>query len=286
MIIFAIDDEPHSLSLLERAILTAEPDADLRTFQRASALLAAIEEQHAVPDVVFSDIEMPGASGMALALRIKRAAPDARIVFVTGYSEYAVEAFRLRASGYVLKPVTAERVREELDALPTEKPAAGDAPLPVPEESAAGGERRLVVRCFGYFEAYRDGGEPLMFGRKQTKEMLAFLIDREGAVCTADELMAALWGGEGDAGKCKAYLRALTQDLRQTLAELGMEKLLIRRYNQWAVRPELLDCDYYRMKNGDMDALNAYRGQYMEQYAWAERTRAMLAGNTEGGGEA
>lgn len=274
MIIFAIDDEPRSLSLLQRAITTAEPDAQVYTFQRPSALMEAIEQRHILPDVVFSDIEMPGSSGMALAARIKRAAPDTGIVFVTGYSEYAVEAFRLRADGYLLKPVTAERMREELDALRRVESRA--EPALAPKQAPAAG-KRLIVRCFGYFEVYWEG-EPLMFGRKQTKEMLAVLIDREGAVCTADELMAALWGGEGESVKHKAYLRALTQDLRQTLARIGMDELLLRRYNHWAIRPELIECDYYRMIHGDMEALNAYRGQYMEQYAWARRTRDALEG--------
>ena len=281
MIIFAVDDEQRSLNLLQRAITTAAPDAEVHTFQSGSALLEEIEERQVMPDVVFSDIEMPGSDGLSLALRIKHAAPDANIVFVTGYDEYAVEAFRLRASGYLLKPVTADRIREELDAIMAQRVSPASAGEPeAPEAQPSGEECRLSVRCFGYFEVYWKGS-PLMFGRKQTKEMFAFLVDHEGAVCTADELLTALWQDEGDANRHKAYLRALTQDLRQTLAAIGMENLLIRRYNHWAVRPELLDCDFYRMRHGDVAALNSYHGQYMEQYVWAKKTRDRLEGRTQ-----
>ena len=46
--------------------------------------------------------------------------------------------------------------------------------------------------------------------------------------------------------------------------------------DQWAVDTELLDCDYYRMLKGDMDAVNAYQGEYMKQYSWAELTVGRL----------
>ena len=51
---------------------------------------------------------------------------------------------------------------------------------------------------------------------------------------------------------------------------------LIRSHGQWAVRTDKLDCDYYRMKDGDPTAINAYNGEYMKQYSWAEMTLASL----------
>lgn len=54
------------------------------------------------PDVVFTDIEMPELDGLALAVRLKQVSPASKVVFVTAYSEYAVDAIRQRASGYVL----------------------------------------------------------------------------------------------------------------------------------------------------------------------------------------
>ena len=52
--------------------------------------------------------------------------------------------------------------------------------------------------------------------------------------------------------------------------------MLIRERRQLAIRPDLIDCDYYRMKEGDMDALNAYRGNYMVDFSWAELANARL----------
>ena len=55
-----------------------------------------------------------------------------------------------------------------------------------------------------------------------------------------------------------------------------MDDLLIREHRELAIRRDMVDCDYYRMLEGDMDALNSYRGEYMTEYSWAELTNANL----------
>ena len=261
MLIYAIDDEPLILESLRRAIAEAAPQAEIRCFSRISQVLQALEEEKETPAFLFSDIELPGMSGLELAVKLRSVCPGARLVFVTGYSQYAIEAFRLQVSGYIMKPVTADRVREELSlsGVPTAKPADG----------------RLEIRCFGAFEVYWHG-EPLVFSRKKTKELLAYLVDRRGELCTAGEIIAALWEDEGDAGRNQAYLRTLTADLHAVLSEIGMGDVLLRSHRQWAVRPERLICDYYRMLAGDMEAVNSYRGEYMSRYSWAELTAGQL----------
>ena len=259
MRIFAIDDEQAMLEELHEAILQAEPTAEVLDFRRAADALAAVEEGKR-PDVVFSDIQLPGMDGLSLAVRLKKAVPGVKVIFVTGYGQYAVEAYRRHVNGYVMKPVDARTVREELDALD----------LPLRAEPG-----KLRVRCFGYFDVFWQD-EPLIFTRTQTRELFAYLVDREGAACTGGEIITALWEDNETIRNPKAYLRVLTQDLRSTLASIGMEDVLIRAHGQWAVRTEMLDCDYYRMKKGEPDALNAYNGEYMKQYSWAEMTLAML----------
>lgn len=66
------------------------------------------------PDVIFVDVEMPGMTGIQLASYIKQSSANTNIVFVTAHSIYAVEAAELHASGYVVKPVTADRIKQEL----------------------------------------------------------------------------------------------------------------------------------------------------------------------------
>ena len=261
MLIFAIDDEQATLAELHEAIARARPEAEILDFRRASDALAAIRQEERQPDVVFSDIQMPGMDGLSLAVRIRSEAPQAKVVFVTGYEQYAAEAYRRRVHGYLMKPVDAAMVREELDAL--------GLPLRAEEPD------KLVVRCFGWFDVFWHN-EPLIFSRSQTKELFAYLIDREGAACTAGEIITALWEDAEAVKNPKAYLRVLIQDLRSSLAEIGMEGLLIRKHGQLALRTDMVDCDYYRLKKGDPSALNAWHDEYMKQYSWAEFTLGML----------
>ena len=258
MKIFAIDDEKAMLEALHDAIIAAEPDAEVLDFKRAKPALAAIEEMGA-PDVVFSDIELPGVDGITLAAKIKEAAPNAKIVFVTAFPSYALDAYRIHVDGFVVKPVEADRIREELDVL-----------FPQQDSSPA----KLQIRCFGTFEVFANG-EPLLFARARTKELLAFLVDRNGGACTGPQIANALW--EGQVSKnARSYLRVLTADLKDALESAGLADVLVREHGQWAIRPDYIDCDYYRFLAGDAEAAAAFDGQYMTQYSWAEETAAKL----------
>lgn len=260
MKILAIDDEPKALRLLHDAIAAAEPDAEITDFADGADALQVLRQQGLTPDVVFSDIELPGMSGLAFAVELKKLSPETKIIFVTGFPKYAAEAFMLHVSGYIVKPVYADRVRQELDHL--HLPQAATEP------------DKLQVRCFGHFEVFWHG-QPVIFQRKQSKELLAFLVDREGRACTAEEIAAALWEDD-DPQAAKARIRLILHDLRATLRQIGMESVLIRERRQLAIRRDMVDCDYYRMLAGDMEAINAFGGTYMTEYSWAELTTGRL----------
>lgn len=259
MIIFAIDDEAPMLAELHDAIATAEPQASIRDFQYAQDVLDAISGQGIIPDVVFSDIELPGMNGLALAVKIKQAAPQAKIVFVTGYSRYAVDAYRHHINGYMLKPVDAVQVRVELNFLQEfRKPDPG----------------KLQVKCFGSFEIYWQG-KAVLFNRRQTLELFAYLIDRN-CVCSSDEIADALWEGELDMKACKTRIRSLLHDMKSTLSALRLDDILIRKRDRIGLDTEKIECDYYRFLKGDIQAVNAFHGEYMRQYSWAEPTLGRL----------
>ena len=264
MLIYAVEDEKNVLEEIKDTLLLAVERAEVCTFMRGKKALDAIE-LGGKPDVVFLDIEMPGMNGLEFAVKVKKLLPDIRIVFITGYEKYAVRAFKLKAHGYLLKPLTVEDVRDELKYIPGK---GGDS-----TET----KDRLSVRCFGHFDVFWRG-EPIIFTRKQTKELFAYLIDREGAACTAGEIGLALWE-KGIPEKSEQHrVRNLISDLRSTLRDIGMENVLIREHREIAVRRSMIDCDYYRFLDGDIDAVNAYRGEYMVDYSWAESTMARLSG--------
>ena len=258
MLIIALDDEKLILENTKDVIAQAVPGAQIMTFTRAAPCLQMIRDQGLAPDIVFCDIEMPGLTGLAFAARLKELSPDTRIVFVTAYPQYALDAFRVRAQGYILKPLQVKQVLEEL------------AFLPAAEKKE---QEKLRVVCFGNFDVFWDD-KPVDFTRVKTKELFAYLVYREGTWCSSEEIIRDLWGDEKE--DRKQYLRVLGSDLLASLRPIGMEKVLMRKRNQWAIDKNLIDCDYYHMLEGDMAALNTYRGHYMDQYSWAELTDEML----------
>ena len=261
MMIFAIDDEPKALTVLCRAITEAASEADLREFDNAADLLAAVNEG-TIPDVLFSDADMPGMSGVELARRLKRSCPNMNVIFATAYDDYMRDALSLHVSGYLKKPITTEDVRTEMENL--RHPI-----MPAP--------KRVRFQCFGNFEIFIDG-VPMSSLRGKTKEYLAYLVDR-GTLCTGTEIAAALWTNDVS----PAYIRKLRKELTDTFAAAGCEEILIHEWHRQGIRTDLVDCDYYDWKKGRPWAFNAYHGEYMSQYSWAEMTHGMLEATGEPG---
>jgi DNA-binding LytR/AlgR family response regulator len=118
------DDEPHLAHYLRDQLLALWPELQIVHLARngvdAAARIAELE-----PDLAFLDIQMPGLSGLEVAQGIEG---DTRVVFVTAFDEYALQAFEHAALDYVLKPVSAERLMKTVARLRTAPalPAAGD----------------------------------------------------------------------------------------------------------------------------------------------------------------
>ena len=113
------DDEPPLRDWLRRLLAEVAPDAEIvAEAGDGDAALAQIEALR--PDVAFLDIRMPGLSGLEIAARTSAC----RVVFVTAYDEFAIQAFEQAAVDYLLKPVTAERLARTMERL--QSPPAPD----------------------------------------------------------------------------------------------------------------------------------------------------------------
>ena len=253
MIAIAVDDEVLMLGALVAAIKASPDISEVSQFSGCDEALAFAKENSV--DVAFLDINMRGMGGLALAEKIRSVCPDCKIVFCTGYKEYAISAFKLHASGYLMKPVSAKDVQVEIDNI----------------KGIRQREKPLTVKCFGNFEVYAKG-EKLTFKRSKTKELFAFLVDRNGAGVTVAEIGVALWENDEEQ-KNQNYIHQLFRDLRQTLEAIGMEEIFERNNYLYSVNPEKIDCDYYSyLKTGKPEFI----GEYMSQYSWAEETCGLL----------
>lgn len=253
----AVDDEPLILSGLVCALHEARPQAEILSFQWPDEALKAAKKQPA--DVAFLDIQMGGMSGLQLAARLKKIKPDIHIVFVTGYSQYAVDAFAMHATGYLLKPVEKKDVERELTFIYGE-----------PRR-----KKRIQIKTFGGFDLYVNG-QPVRFDRTKAKELLAYLVDRRGLSVTTGEVCAALFEDSGKTSSDRSYFRTLLHELSKTLQRAEAEEILRKDWNSYAVVPEAFDCDFYRFLDGDPAAVNQYQNDYLPAYAWAEIRNAEL----------
>ena len=254
MIAIAVDDEILMLGALVKAI-NASPDIEEVTKFSDCAEALAFVQNHST-DVAFLDINMRGMGGLALAEKIIAAQPNCKIVFCTGYEEYAIPAFKLHASGYLMKPISAEDVQAEIDNI----------------KGVRQKEKVLTVNCFGNFEVYAKD-EKLMFKRLKTKELFAFLVDRKGAGMTAKQICAVLFPDDTDDTKNAAYLRQLVLDLKNTLKAVGAENVLRHETPCYRIDTTLIQCDYFSyLETGKPE----FHGEYMMQYSWAEDTCALL----------
>src|SRR5450631_3189682 len=107
------DDEPHLASYLRTQLAALWPELIVLPVARNGAEAAeAIATQR--PDLAFLDIKMPGLTDLEVAQGIEGAT---RVVFVTAYDEFAVQAFEQEALDYVLKPVTTERLARTVERV-------------------------------------------------------------------------------------------------------------------------------------------------------------------------
>ena len=254
MIAIAVDDEALMLGALVASIEASPDITEVAKFSDCEEALEFVKNN--TTDIAFLDINMRGMGGLSLAEKIISFCPNCKIVFCTGYEEYAIPAFKLHASGYLMKPISAEDVQGEIDNI----------------NGVNQREKLLRVNCFGNFEVYVKE-EKLIFKRLKTKELFAFLIDRNGAGMTAKQICAVLFPDDKDDTKNAAYLRQLFMDLKNTLKTVGAESVLCHETPCYRVDTGLIKCDYISyLETGKPE----FHGEYMTQYSWAEETCAML----------
>ncbi len=276
MTVVAVDDEEISLMCLE-AVLDSMDDVDkVLTFSNAEDTIDYFKTGKA--DAAFLDIQLylsgGTLNGLMLAAKIKELCPECHVVFVTSCPEYAVDAFKLHVSGYIVKPVTREAARKELDYIIMEKRAASNARGFVEEKEE---EPKVRVQCFGNFEVFWKN-KPVVFQLSKAKELFAYLVHRKGASVSMAELAAVLFEDKEDGLSVQSQIRNLVASMRKTFSSLGCPDLFNKSRGYISIKTDLTDCDYYSFMNGDSDAINEYSGEYMAQYSWAEFTVGYLEG--------
>ncbi len=258
MFILYVDDEALAINRFELCIAQADPTITYKTFSQPEEALAFAE--HTPFDAAFLDVEMPGLTGVELARRLVALQPGIRLFFVTAYEQYALEAFGVDAMGYLLKPYSVEKLRQALEK------ASRMRDLPT---------KKVYIQTIPDFDVFVDG-KLLPFTAQKPKELLAFLVDRNGSAATAPQIIASLWEDKPDDESTKSLYRMTFKRLKELLNNAGIGFILPSEGSQKYINPESFQCDYFECLKGNEDALAKYAGDYMTSYSWAEQTNARL----------
>lgn len=262
-----VDDEGLILSRTVSLVKKTNIFDEVEAFMDALEALDYLDNEKA--DLALLDIDMPQMGGLELATNIKAKCPDIKIIFLTGYSEYAVDAYAMHATGYLLKPVSYEKLQSEIEyALET---SAGEANSVKSRKASP----RVKVETFGFFNVLVDG-RLVAFKRSKAKELLGCLVDRRGQFISRKDLFYILWEDDDYDRAKQKYLDTIIRSLKDTLEEYGISDIFEAEQGMMRVVPELIDCDLYRFLDKDEAAMDSFRGEYMNSYTWASETEGYL----------
>ena len=149
-----VDDEAPARSEL-RYLLAAHPDVQV-VGEAASGAEALELARRLRYDVIFLDVEMPGATGLETAPHVHEQSDPPAVVFVTAHERYAVDAFAVEAFDYLLKPVDPERLARVVERLRERTLESAAPPVEKIPVVASGGAELLDFDQIHYVQADGD----------------------------------------------------------------------------------------------------------------------------------
>ncbi|PYE49656.1 response regulator [Paenibacillus barcinonensis] len=266
---YLVDDEPHALNMLEMFLKRTGAVQIVGRWMNGFEALKALDDVR--PDIWFVDIEMPGMSGLELAANIHEIDPEAIIVFVTAYDQYAVAAFEHEALDYLLKPIEMGRLSRTIDRILREREREQEKQEQMQkkqEEEARGliqscvnssdnavnrqgsdvidGGSCLFVQMFGKLRVTPTNGGSVMWRTAKEKELFAYLLlqDPDAHAVHRDRIVEHLWPDERYE-KAKIYMHTCVSLLRKNLKKLGMEQMISYRNEHYIMDKKRIRADVY-----------------------------------------
>jgi two-component SAPR family response regulator len=279
-----VDDEAPALLKLKNLLLPYAEYTLCGEYTDANEALMELDKTR--PQVAFLDVAMPSMNGMDLALAIQqRMGGMIQIVFVSAYDEYALTAFEVHATDYLLKPVTRARFKQTIERLNAflAMQSASMAALPqAPAQDAA------LIRTFGKLEIARGERRFGSWRTAKVRELFAFFVHNRGQRVYRETILETLWG-HMDADHALSSMNTCNYYLRKHLEETGTGIALTYSSSYYTLQLDgaLCDADLFHdavalsrhitpANLGDVaSGATLYRGEYFEDVKceWADLDR-------------
>lgn len=283
MRVILIDDEKPALAHIEWLF---ERDGRLQVAAKFTSARDGIQDVRNTPaQIVFLDINMPGLNGLEAAEHIRSINPDIRIVYITAYSEYAIEAFEHNALDYLLKPVHPERFKKTITRIMEDYSRGKPENQPLPGRQ---------VLCFKRLAFHDDGktNTSLRLRTLKAQELFAFLLHYKDQWVAKQQLLDTLWP-DSDYEKAMMLLHTSVYQIRKLMKDWKVEALVEFALDSYRLTSNGLKLDVEQFELGvaairtiDTEqqriaaeqALSLYAGDYFEEhdFLWARQRRDEL----------
>lgn len=274
-----VDDEVPAINRMSNMLGDTGKVEIKGMFTKAREALEAVKTMDI--DVIFLDIEMPEINGITFANHILQNYSDTKIIFVTAYTEYAIDAFDVNAVDYLLKPVTKQRLNKALDKVKIknleEEPRKWD----------------IQVKCFGKFTVINKEGVQIKWRTKKAEEFFAYLIDNKGKAISRDRIMDVLWNSF-EMEKAMTHLNTTTYNMKKAFQNIGLVDIVKYSAGGYQLDESRIDCDLWRLtdiidkmgKNSinsiseNEKVIDICTGGYLNEnyYEWAEEKNNFFQG--------
>ncbi|PAQ16447.1 response regulator receiver protein [Bacillaceae bacterium SAOS 7] len=220
--IIIVEDEQPILELNTRLL------EKYGAFQVVDSFLSPLEALEKLPkyeiDAILLDIEMPRMNGIELARKLVDIGIDVPIIFSTAYPQYAVEAFRVQALDYILKPITPNTVKELDERLQKYYGV-------MPQKKTAD---HLLVQLYGNPFVKKED-QTVKWRTRVTEELFYYFLLNEGKVVSKWRILEDIWPNIAEK-RALANLYNTIYHMRQLFAELDVPIVLDRVNNGYEMK--------------------------------------------------
>lgn len=277
-----VDDEPPALAKLSYLLKDYDEFDLVGAFDNAEDALNSVESLK--PQVAFVDIAMPGRNGMELAASLQaKLSSHIEIIFVTAFDQYAVSAFDIDATDYLLKPVSKERFLRSIQRI---KNNLKDSPTASPQNSSI--SKQPMVHVFGKLEITNIPGIHKEWRTAKVRELFALFLQNRSRGIFRKSLLDILWKNLSEE-KALSNLNTCNYYLRQFLKASGTDISLNYKSGYYSLDLGHVICDSDLFEQAEqmaaslsaeninqvLSGASLYRGRYFEDVKcnWAALLR-------------
>lgn len=264
-----IDDEPIALDVLEVMLSSLEGIQIVGTYTEPAKAIQNMKNLNV--DVVFLDMEMGEMNGLQVAEIMMELQENLEVVFVTAYSQYAVEAFEVNAIDYLLKPVNKKRLYKTIERI-REKQQTSII------QDWKEQEPYIRIKSMGSLQVYSHQDEQFIWRTRKAKELFVYLWKNQKKIAERMCIIEILFS-DMVLEKASTLLHTTVYQLRKTLRELGYGNVLLYVNGSYQLEvpiksdfqdlTQILKAGDYKEKEIEK-ILELYQGDFLadEGYQW------------------